>query len=84
MLYFIVLTIFTSFMVWDTDRVQKKRGDFCGACFCEEQTFLCCNASCLSAKQKAFSGIVERKVSEVKMRFGDVEDSDPNAVELKV
>ena len=48
MLYLSALTLFLSVLVWDTERVSKKRGECCGACMCKEDTPICCKGSCLS------------------------------------
>lgn len=77
MLYFCMMTVFLSLMVWDTQRVDKNRGDFCGICCCQENTILCCKGICLSDKQKEYSSIKVRKVSDVKTRFGD---TDPDEI----
>ena len=87
MLYLIMLTIFTSIMVWDTERVHRRWGDCCGICFCSEETILCCRAFCLSNKQKEYSNIKIRRFSEVRKRFGDDEGTDEcdnNTIELTV
>ena len=56
MLYATLLSIFSCFMVWDLQRMHKKRGDCCFRC-CNER--LCCNGALLTEKQKKFSGIFE-------------------------
>ena len=78
MLYLCMLTIFVSMMVWDTKRVHRKdkNGDFCGLCICKEDSLLFCKGFCLSVKQKAYSEIKVRKVSDVKARYGDEEKTD--------
>lgn len=53
-LYFTSLTIFSAFMVWDITRQMKQKGDCCGLCMCKEDTLICCKASCLTDKQKAY------------------------------
>ena len=50
MLYLLALTVFLSVLVWDTERVAKKKGEFCGLCCCKEDTMICCGGSCLSQK----------------------------------
>ena len=57
MLYLLVMTLFLSVVVWDTRRVENKRRECCQACFCSEQSIICCRGKFLSKKQSDFSGI---------------------------
>ena len=85
MLYLTMLTLFTSIMAWDTKRVHRKWGDFCGVCFCKEDIFF--KAWGLTDKQKEYSGISIKKVSQVKKFFGDEEGTDQvdeSAIELSI
>lgn len=57
-LFFTCLTVFSCFMVWDTKRQIKRKGDCCGLCFCREDSFFCCRAKFLTPEQKIFSGLI--------------------------
>ena len=51
MLYLIVMTFFLCVVVWDTERVGRKKGECCGACICSNQNPLCCRGYFLTPKQ---------------------------------
>ena len=55
MLYLTVNLIFMPAIVWETRRVEQKKGDCFGICCCNEDTILCCKGKFLSDKQKAYS-----------------------------
>ena len=55
MLYSTVLLIFTPVIVWDTRRVENRKGDCLGICCCAEDTIVCFKGIFLSDKQSAYS-----------------------------
>jgi len=55
MLYLLVNTLFLAVVVWDTRRVEKKNKECCGACFCKEESFICCGGYFLSKMQREFT-----------------------------
>lgn len=57
MLYLTVMSFFLAVVVWDTERVGRKKGECCGLCMCKEDNIICCKGSCLSNKQKAYSNV---------------------------
>ena len=71
MLYFTVMTVFLSVVVWDTKRVEKKCGECCGACCCEETTFLCCCGFFSTPKQKEYCDVIltEKQVANAKAEY---------------
>ena len=54
-LYLCALTIFLPFVVWDTMRVEKRRKECFGACFCQESSVLFFKGKYLTPVQKKFS-----------------------------
>lgn len=50
MLYFSAISIFLSVLVWDTERVYKKKGECCGLCCCSEDVIICCGGYFTSPK----------------------------------
>lgn len=54
MLYFTSISVFSAFMVWDITRQMKQKGDCCGACFCSEETPLCCKGFFLTVAQRSY------------------------------
>lgn len=54
MLYLLVMTIFLSVVVWDTNRIARKGKECCGACACDETSILCCGGKLTSPKQREF------------------------------
>ena len=41
-LYFSFLTIFSPWFLYDLRRMHKRKGDFCGACCCKDDSVICC------------------------------------------
>jgi len=66
MLYLSAMTVFMSVLVWDTERVAKKKGECCGACACKEDTIICCRGTFLSQKQREYGGLTytEKQIAE--------------------
>ena len=60
MLYFTVITVFLSAVVYDTRRVAANRRDACGLCFCKEDSKICCSGKLLNPKQQIYSKIKEK------------------------
>ena len=58
MLYLTVLTLFLSMLVWDTQRVEKRKADCCRLFCCREDSILFARGHFLSKKQKEFSGLI--------------------------
>lgn len=50
MLYLIVMTVFLCVVVWDTERVGRKKGECCGLCMCGMNNPMCCRGFFLSGK----------------------------------
>lgn len=64
MLYISSMTIFLSFVVWDTRRVEDKGKECCGLCCCEETSILCCGGKLTSLKQREFTGVEKLKIEK--------------------
>jgi len=64
MLYLLVNTLFLSVVVWDTKRVQNKTKECCGACFCAEDSFVCCKGYFLTKPQRALTGVPQSEAQE--------------------
>ena len=58
MLYLTVLTLFLSALVWDTQRVEKRKADCCRLFCCQENSLLFARGYFLSKKQKEYSGLI--------------------------
>ena len=69
-LYLSCLTIFLCVVIWDTQRVKKRKGECCRLCMCKEDSVICCYGFFLSEKQKKYSGLITDNKVEVE---GDVE-----------
>ena len=54
MLFFLVMSIFLSVVIWDTRRVENKTRECCGACACSETTIICCGGTFTPPKQKQY------------------------------
>ena len=50
MVYLVVMTVFLSVVVWDTERVARRRGECCGLCMCKHDSVICCKGFFLSNK----------------------------------
>jgi Niemann-Pick C1 protein len=50
MLYLVVMSVFLCVVIWDTERVGRKKGECCGLFMCKMDSIFCCRGSCLSAK----------------------------------
>ena len=57
MLYFIVMTFFMSVVVWDTERVGRKKGECCGLFMCKMDSIFCCRGFFMSPKQKRYGTV---------------------------
>lgn len=57
MLYLTVMSVFLCVVIWDTERVSRKKGECCGLCglCCKENSLICCKGFFLSTKMKRFS-----------------------------
>lgn len=64
MLYTGMLTIYLPLIFWDTVRVERRKTEFCGLCFCAEDSMLFCGGKYLSVPQKEFSGIKKDEESK--------------------
>lgn len=65
MLWLASMTLFLAFVVWDTQRVEDKNKECCGACFCKEDSCWCCFGRLASKKQRKFSGMEEIQVVDI-------------------
>ena len=57
MLYLIVMTLFLAVVIWDTERVGRKKGECCGLFMCKMDSIFCCKGFFLSAKQKRYGTV---------------------------
>lgn len=57
MLYLLVMTVFLCVVVWDTERVGRKKGECCGLCMCKMDSIFCCRGFFLSPKQRAYGTV---------------------------
>jgi len=57
MLYMIVMTIFLCVVIWDTERVGRKKGECCGLFMCKMDSIFCCKGFFLSQKQKRYGTV---------------------------
>lgn len=76
MLYFLVMTMFLSVVVWDTNRVARKGKECCGACACEETSIFCCGSKFTSPKQRAYCEVPMSVEEEMKFK-DEYEKADP-------
>ena len=58
-------------LVWDTERVAKKKGECCGACFCKETNILCCGGLFTSPQQKEYCGMTysQKQIDDQSAQF---------------
>lgn len=77
-LYLLVMTIFLSVVVWDTERVAKKCTECCNACACccSETSILCCCGVCTTPKQKAYCDVELSEAAKARMK-ADREKASP-------
>ena len=54
MLYLVVMTVFLCVVIWDTERVGRKKGECCGLFMCKQYSIFCCKGWFLSTKQIAY------------------------------
>jgi len=64
MLYMVVMTVFLSVVVWDTERVGRKKGECCGLFMCKQYSIFCCKGWCLSPKQIRYGTLNEPATAE--------------------
>lgn len=64
MLYLSVMTVFLCVVVWDTERVGRKKGECCGLFCCKQDSIICCRGYFLSPKM---------------IRYGSVPDAETDA-----
>jgi Niemann-Pick C1 protein len=50
MLYGLVMTVFLAVVIWDTERVGRKRNECCGCFCCKQESVICCRGWFLSDK----------------------------------
>jgi predicted RND superfamily exporter protein len=81
-LYLACLTIFLCVVIWDTQRVKKKKGECCRLCMCNEDSVICCYGFFLSEKQKKYSGLITDNKVEVEgdIELKKIQDADNVAV----
>ena len=77
MLYLIVMTVFLAVVVWDTERVGRKKGECCGACMCKQDSIFCCRGFFLSPKMIAY-GTLHDDQADAKKTDERVEEIDPS------
>lgn len=51
MLYLIVMSFFLCVVIWDTERVGRRKGECCGLFMCKLKSICCCKGFFLSPKQ---------------------------------
>lgn len=62
-LYLVVMTVFLCVVIWDTERISRKKGECCGLCCCKQYSLLCCKGFFLSPKMIAYGTLVEEGVA---------------------
>lgn len=68
MLYLLVNTLFLAVVVWDTRRVEKQNKECCGACFCKEESIICCKGYFLSKMQRDFTKVPQSEAATAKAK----------------
>jgi len=48
MLYGLVMTVFLAVVIWDTERVGRKKNECCGLFCCKQESVICCKGYFLS------------------------------------
>jgi len=81
MLYFIVMSVFLCVVVWDTERVGRKKGECCGLFCCKMDSIICCKGFFLSPKQLSY-GTVEVDEKNIE-RSSDADIIDPAIASTK-
>ena len=66
MLYLIVMTVFLCVVVWDTERVGRRKGECCGLFMCKLRSICCCRGFFLSKKQVRFGDGTTSEATEEK------------------
>ena len=61
MLWLASMTIFLSFMISDTKRVQDKRRECAGAFCCQNDSLICCKGKLMSKREREYCQIGEKK-----------------------
>ena len=59
MLYLIVMSVFLCVVIWDTERVGRKKGECCGLFMCKQYSIFCCKGFFLSPKMIAYGTLKE-------------------------
>ena len=83
MLYLSVMTVFLAVVVWDTERVGRKKGECCGLCMCKMDSIFCCGGFFLSDKQKAYGSVQWPYPSEDKKSEKKDDENQKGATEDK-
>lgn len=65
MLYFTVLTIFSSCFIWDLRRQKRKGRDCCGLCCCKENSLCCCRGYFLPKRAKITAGLMDEHGNKI-------------------
>jgi len=69
MLYLIVMSVFLCVVIWDTERVGRKKGECCGLFMCKQYSIFCCKGFFLSPKMIAY-GTLKEEGKETKAADG--------------
>ena len=77
-LYIWVMTIFLCVVVWDTERVHKKKTECCNmlSFCCGEKNPICCCGACTTPKQRKWAGVEETEAEKSAMNARREKASD--------
>ena len=64
MLYLSVMTVFLCVVIWETERVGRKKGECCGLFMCKQNSIFCCKGWFLSKKMVAYGSLKEAAPAE--------------------